>query len=160
MSFNWKHTVWLLSLRIRHLKFIHVFLCVLSRPTLCDPMDCSLPGSSVHEILQARIPEWVAISSSRGFSPPTDWTHISCVSCIGRWILYHWATREAHPCCCLYYSIVWMFLYLFTLSNHLKVTLESFLSKFLVLMNKAVIKTFSYRFLYNKGSQSFTWVNT
>ena len=34
--------------------------------TLCDPMDCSLPGSSVHEISQARILEWIAISSSRG----------------------------------------------------------------------------------------------
>ena len=43
-------------------------LCVVvsqSRPTLCDPMDCSLPGSSVHGILQARILEWVAIAFSR-----------------------------------------------------------------------------------------------
>ena len=39
-------------------------------PTLCNPMDCSPPGSSVHGILQARILEWVAISSSRGSSPP------------------------------------------------------------------------------------------
>ena len=37
-----------------------------SCPTLCDPMDCSLPGSSVHGILQARILEWVAMPSSRG----------------------------------------------------------------------------------------------
>ena len=45
--------------------------CVLSHsscPTLCDTMDCSLPGSSVHEILQARILEWVAISFSKGSS--------------------------------------------------------------------------------------------
>ena len=54
-------------------------------------MDCSLPGSSVHGILQARILEWVAISSSRGSSQPRDST---CVSCIGRQILYCWATRE------------------------------------------------------------------
>ena len=40
--------------------------------TLCDPMDCSLPGSSVHGILQARILEWVAMSSSRGSSPLRD----------------------------------------------------------------------------------------
>ena len=40
--------------------------------TLCDPMDCSLPGSSVHEILQARILEWVAMPSSRGSSLPKD----------------------------------------------------------------------------------------
>ena len=40
--------------------------------TLRDPMDCSLPGSSVHGVFQARILEWVAISSSRGSSPPRD----------------------------------------------------------------------------------------
>ena len=41
-------------------------------PTLCDPMDCSPPGSSIHGILQARILEWVAISFSRGSSQPRD----------------------------------------------------------------------------------------
>ena len=55
----------------------------------------SLPGSSIHGILQARKLEWVAISSSRGSSWPRDWTHISCISCIGRWILYRWATWES-----------------------------------------------------------------
>ena len=40
--------------------------------TLCDPMDCSLPGSSIHGIFQARILEWVAISFSRGSSQPRD----------------------------------------------------------------------------------------
>ena len=55
-------------------------------------MDSSLPGSSVHGIFQLRILEWVAISCSRGSSWPRDQT---CVSCIGRWILYHWATKEA-----------------------------------------------------------------
>ena len=59
-------------------------------------MDCSPPGFSVHVILQARVVEWVAISSSRGSSRPRDQTCISCVSCTGRQILYHWATREAH----------------------------------------------------------------
>ena len=53
---------------------------------LCNPMDCSLPGSSVRDILQARILEWVAISFSRGLSQPRDQT---CVSYIGRQILYH-----------------------------------------------------------------------
>ena len=43
-----------------------------SCPTLCDPLDCNPRGSSVHRILQARIPEWVAISLSRGPSPPED----------------------------------------------------------------------------------------
>ena len=49
-----------------------------SCPTLYDPMDCSLPGSSVHGISQARVLEWVAISFSWGSSQPRDWTHVSC----------------------------------------------------------------------------------
>ena len=57
--------------------------------TLCHPMDYSLPGSSVHEILPARILEWVAIPSSRGSSWPRDQTCISYVSCTGRQVLYH-----------------------------------------------------------------------
>ena len=61
------------------------------KASLCDPMECSLPGSSVHRIL-----EHVDISSSRGSSWPRDWTHVSCVSCIGMWVLHHWATWEAH----------------------------------------------------------------
>ena len=48
--------------------------------TLCDPMDCSPPGSSVHEIFQARILEWVAISFSRGSSQPRDLTWVSCTA--------------------------------------------------------------------------------
>ena len=48
--------------------------------TLCDSMDCSPPGSSVHRIFQARVLEWVVISSSRGSSLTRDRTHISCVS--------------------------------------------------------------------------------
>ena len=56
----------------------------LSHVRLCDPVDCSPPGSSVHGILQARILEWVAISSSRGSSRPRDGTYVSCISCISR----------------------------------------------------------------------------
>ena len=55
-----------------------------SRP-ICDPVDCSPSGFSVHRILQARILEWVAISSSRGSSQPWDQTWVSCID---RWILY------------------------------------------------------------------------
>ena len=51
-------------------------------PTLCHPVDCSPPGSSVHGILQARTLEWVTTPSSRASSPPRDWTRISCVYCI------------------------------------------------------------------------------
>ena len=62
--------------------------------TICNPMDYSPTGSSVHGIFQARILVWVATSSSRGSSQPRDRTHISCIFCIGRRILYHWATWE------------------------------------------------------------------
>ena len=62
---------------------------------LCDPMDCSPPGSSVRRIFQARLLEWVAISSSRRSSRPRDRTHISCICCTGRQILYHCSTWEA-----------------------------------------------------------------
>ena len=51
-----------------------------SCPTLCDPMDCSLRGSSVHGIFQARILEWVAISFSRGSSQPRKWTQVSHIA--------------------------------------------------------------------------------
>ena len=63
-----------------------------SCPTLCDPVDCSPPGSSVHGILQPRILEWVAISFSRGYSRPRDRTQLSCMA--GR-CFYLWATTEA-----------------------------------------------------------------
>ena len=63
-------------------------LVTQSCPALCYPMDCSPPSSSVHEILQVRLLEWVAISSSRGSSWPRDQTCVSYVSCIGRRILY------------------------------------------------------------------------
>ena len=53
-----------------------------SCPTLCDPIDSSPPGFSAHGIFQARILEWVAISSSRGSSQSRDGTHVSCISCI------------------------------------------------------------------------------
>ena len=49
-------------------------------PTLCDPVDCSPPGSSVHGILQARVLEWVAISFSRGSFQPRDWTQVSRIA--------------------------------------------------------------------------------
>ena len=68
-----------------HLKLLEVILSVL---TLCDPVDYSLPGSSVHGILQARILEQVAMPSSRGSSRPRNRTCITCVSCFARQILY------------------------------------------------------------------------
>ena len=62
-----------------------------SCPTLCDPMDCGPPGSSVHGIFQAWILEQVAISFSRGSSQPRDRTQVSCIA--GRHFTV-WATRE------------------------------------------------------------------
>ena len=66
--------------------------CLVTRSclTLFYPMDWT--DCSVHGILQARILDWVAISSSRGSSWSKEWTHMSC---IGRWILDHWAAWEA-----------------------------------------------------------------
>ena len=59
--------------------------------TLCDPTDCSLPGSSVHGIFQARVLEWVAVSFSRGSSQPRDQTWVSHIA--GRGFIVR-ATRE------------------------------------------------------------------
>ena len=85
--------------------FPHVYCyCLVAKscPALCNPMDCSLPGSSVHGISQTRILEKVAISFSRGSLWPSDQTHISCTSLLHcRRILYHWPTREAF---CIYYT--------------------------------------------------------
>ena len=94
--------VWCLSLFRAHISnHYQILTCMIHPhslqlcPTLCDLMDCSMPGSSVHGILQARILEWVAISFSRGSSWPRDQTSISFVSWIGRWIPYHWTSGEA-----------------------------------------------------------------
>ena len=77
-----------------YLKFVCVCVCVCAKslrscPTLCNPVDCSPPSSSVHGVLQARTMEWVVISYSRVSSWPRDQDCISYVSCIGRWVLYH-----------------------------------------------------------------------
>ena len=76
-----------------------IVLVTQSYPTLCDPMDCSPPGSSLHGILQARILEWVAMPSSRGSSQPRDQIQVSCIA--GRFFTI-WTSREAllSVCCC------------------------------------------------------------
>ena len=65
---------------------IHCCVFTKSHPTLCDPLDCSPPGSSVLGTSRARLLEWVAISFSGRYSQPRDQTRVSC---FGRWILYH-----------------------------------------------------------------------
>ena len=73
----WHYKTWnSLSNCIKIYMCVHAQLC----PTLCDPMNCSPPGSSVHGILHARILEWVVISSSNGSSQPRDWICISCIA--------------------------------------------------------------------------------
>ena len=79
-------------------------------------MDCSMLGSSVHGILQARTLEWVGRLSSRGSSPSRDQTHVSYVSCIGRWVLFHechtWEAQnpfEKWKWTCVSLSCVWLF---------------------------------------------------
>ena len=95
-----KWNVWNISLMslIELLSLINItiqeveVLVAQSCQTLCDPMDCSLPGSSVHGILQVRISEWVSISFSRRSFWPWDWTQVACIA--GRFFTI-WATREA-----------------------------------------------------------------
>ena len=71
--------------------------------TLCNPMDCSLPVSSVHGILQARILEGVTIIFSRGSSWPRDRTQVSCIA--GRFFAV-WATKEAPKCESVSHSVM------------------------------------------------------
>ena len=89
--FHWGHhrapnrVPWAISVLISHLFYVAVV------KSCWTPMDHSLPISSIHEISQARILEWVAVSFSGGSSWPRDQTHVSCT---GSWILYHWAAWE------------------------------------------------------------------
>ena len=90
-----------LNCRLLICQFIHELNCYLAWAraqlslTLCDARNCSLPGSSVHGIFQARTLEWVVIFSSRGSSWPRDRNHISYVSCIAGRFFSSWAIGEA-----------------------------------------------------------------
>ena len=66
-----------------------VCLVTQSCPTLCNPVDCSPPGSSVHGVSQTRVLEWIVISFSRESSQPRDWTYVSSVSCIAAGFFTH-----------------------------------------------------------------------
>ena len=82
--FNFKcHRAWcgLITLQA-HISSVWSCCCLVTQscPTLCDPMNYSQPDLSVHEISQARLPEWVAISLSKGSSQHRDWTHVSCLA--------------------------------------------------------------------------------
>ena len=94
----------------------------------CDPMDYSPPGSSVREIFQARLLEWVAISFSRGSFQPRDWTQVSWTA--GRFFT-DWATREAIYCVyvhikqCIYVKLIHFAVHL-KLTQHCKSTIFQF----------------------------------
>ena len=85
------------------------FACIRTQSclTLCNPMHCTLPGSSVHGILKARILEWDAISSSRESSQPRDQTRVSCNSCIGSECFYYWATWESPYTYNIFFFFLW-----------------------------------------------------
>ena len=98
-----------------------------SCPILCHLRNCNPPSSSVLEISQARILEWVAISPSRGYSWPRDWTHVSCISCLAgrvfttetpgkpykhdvqmKYLLlhcFHFSCQNTSPVCCYIISL-------------------------------------------------------
>ena len=127
--------------------------------TLCDHIDCSLTGSSVHGILQARILEWVAISSSKAPSQPRDWALVSYVSCIGRWILYHWATWEATKVIGILEGILYSFVILVVLFIYIYIFIQF---KFLFSIWKQCIKyvgPFDLLYLYsiNKNTHRQMW---
>ena len=97
---------WLSNISVFHCShLLYPFICqwtcccclvAKSYPTLCNPMDCILPGSSVRAVSQTRILEWVSIFFSRGSSQPRDQT---CVSYIGGQTLHHWTIREVLDVC-------------------------------------------------------------
>ena len=78
-SIQWKRHTKVLYLSV----IVKMCVCLVAQscPTLCHPMVCSPPGSSIHGILQARILERVAIHFSRGSSWARDWTWVSCITC-------------------------------------------------------------------------------
>ena len=100
--------------------YIYVCVCVCvclaaqSCPILCDPMDCSWPGSSVHGMLQARILGWVAIPFSRGSSWPRTQTQVSCIAS-GFFTI--WATREYFIYKKMPFAVTWMDLEIIILSQ-------------------------------------------
>ena len=107
-SLAYEKDVWVCKIWASYLYVNLTMVCcaqmLQSCPTLFDPMDCSLPGSSVHGILKARVLEWVAIPFSRGSSPPRVWTWVSCIA--GRFFT-NWATREA-PALLYFILFTWL----------------------------------------------------
>ena len=76
---------------------VHCMLSFQTRPTLCNPMDCSPPGSIVHGLTQARILQWISMPSSRGSSQTRDQTSISSVSCFVKQVLFFLREGNGNP---------------------------------------------------------------
>ena len=96
-EWSWRnHSLWLQTILQGHSNWNSLCMYACSFVfDACNPMDCSPPGSPIHGIVQAIILEAVAISFSRGSSQPREQTLVSCVTCIGRRTLDHWATWES-----------------------------------------------------------------
>ena len=86
--------------------------------TLCDPMNCSLPGSSLHGIFLAGIPEWVAMLSSKGSFQLRDRTHDSSFTWTAGRFFTHWVIGEAHSIIYVYSILLWNHEYFFDTLNH------------------------------------------
>ena len=130
--------------------YVYVYACVhagslQSCTTLYNPMDYSLPCSSVHGILQARRLEWIAVSFSRGSSPPKDQTDICYVSCIGRWLLYHWShignpdmCTHVYVCVCVCVCVCtlgyWYLIYTWTATSSIILPLDIWYTEKALLM--------------------------
>ena len=107
--------------------------------TLCDPMDCSPPGSSVHGILQTRILEWVAISIFSGSSRPTYQILISCISCIGRQVLRFFTTEAPGT---IYQHRSWN--KLINLTHNVSIAVKYERIKFLVIALKNAVEIYAW----------------
>ena len=108
--------------------------------TVCEPMDCSPPGSSVHVILQARILEWTAIPLTKGSSQPTDGTQVSCIS--GRFFTVCftiWATQELLPVVPLQCKIR---------SCHFSAQNTLMVSHLILIKTQHLMKTYNWVFLF------------
>ena len=112
-------------------------------------MDCSLPGSSVHGILQARILEWVAIPFSRGSSQPRDQTQVSCI--VGRFFTI-WVLREDHwPQIPSMFVFVWESRY-FSVFLKIFFNVDHFKSRYWICYNIASVVCFGFLALRHVGS--------
>ena len=116
-------------------------VCAQSCPTLWDSMVYSPPGSSAHGIFQVRILEWVAISYSSRSTWLRDWTLVSWVSCIGRWIVYQLCHLGSPVLFVSIYNFILSIGIIFWMYRHIN-------KKFKVLYSFFFIQKYNNLFLY------------